>query len=136
MVGRSRITARMDVDVAAGRTCFENERDCQTCSLECWSFHFKLFLKTPSWNVLGRKEDVTDLDMTRMSMLKAWDTTKIGLSGVHELFTPRKMRCPARSRSQRRVDTLKLLESELTDCSRETWSDSCIRRWVVALGVE
>ena len=38
--------------------------------------------------------------------------------GVHELFTPRKLRCPARLRSQRWVDKRKLLESELMDCGR------------------
>ena len=83
----------------------------------CWSLDFKLILKVVSWNVLGRKEDVTDLDFTRSSMLTGWDTTKIRLNGVHEQFTPRKLRCPARSRSQRWADKWKLLESGLTDCS-------------------
>ena len=62
------------------------------------------------------------------------DGTKVS----HTWFR-RKLRCTRYgenwlelSRSQRWVDKRKLLESELTDCSREEWSVAYIRRWMVS----
>ena len=90
----------------------------------------------PSWNVFGWKEDVTDLDLTLDVDAPSMGYDANWFEWCTRAIHAKKMRFPARSRSQRWVDTLKLLESELTDCSRETRSDSCIRRWMVALGVE
>ena len=83
MVGRSRVPARMDVDVAAGKGA---PRTNGTVRLAVCSAGLYLEL-----NLKG----VTDLVLTQISMLTAWDTAKIWLSGVHELFTSRKLSCPA-----------------------------------------
>ena len=82
--------------VATSPTCWERERE-RGVHGKCWG-----------WNVLGWNEGMTDLALTRMSMLPAWDTAKIGLTCVHEMFTPRNLRCPARSRGW--VDTWKIVE--------------------------
>ena len=65
------------------------------------------------------KDDETDLILAKILMLAGWDTSKNEVNGVHALIAPGKLRCPARSRSQRWVDSWKWLESEKMDCSRE-----------------
>ena len=66
-------------------------------------------------------------------MLTEWDTAKIEVNGAHELFTPGKLGCPARSSSQRRGDRWKLLESEQMDSSWEKWSSKGGDWWLASV---
>ena len=64
------------------------------------------------------------------------NTSKIGVNGVHELFTPRKLRCPARFIRQPWMDNRKLLENELMDSGRAEWTAGYVRGLLVVVGVD
>ena len=57
-------------------------------------------------------------------------------TGAHELFTPRKLRCPASFIRQRWMDKSKLLESVPMDCGRAEWTAGCVRCRLVVFGVD
>ena len=59
--------------------------------------------------------------------------SKNEVNGAHEQFTSGKLRCPARSRSQTRVDSWTLLESEQVDCSWEKRSSKGGDWWLASM---
>ena len=81
------------------------KRWCWTFSMNCWSLDLKLEIGSAELERVGMERGVTDLVLT-------------------ELFTLRKFEM---RRRQRWVGKRQLLVSELTDCSREEWSQSYIR---------
>ena len=114
-------------------TCSEVERFCLQCRMASCRFGVKSNEKVLSWNVLRRSDGKTDLILAQISMLTECDAGKIEVNGAHELFTPGKLRCPAKYRIQRWVNIWKLLESEQTDCSLEKWPPKCSNWWLASM---
>ena len=85
---------------------------------------------------MGWTEGATDFVLTQIPMLTSWDTPVIGVHGVHELLTPKKLTLPKKGPEFSDGWTSDNRRSELMDGYRAGWTVGYERRWTAILGMD